>query len=266
MLSGGIPRETTVRLLRGRHHAPGAPSRRTTSASWCLSKPWRSAFARAFSSSHAVACLPEPLTCPGVSPGSSSPSPPSKAQTRCSRPSAATCTAPPSQTKPSLLQDGRVTFTYRDSRDQTRKRMTLPAHEFLRRFLQHVPTKGLHRARAYGLLHPAHRSTTLKRLQLLLAAESRPAADHKPIRRARALPTLPSRRARLAPKARARRVPRVGRSRSHRGPRTCSAADRARSPLRAGTSGRGGARCYRQSSIAPYSARDVEAKASSSAP
>ena len=53
--------------------------------------------------------------------------------------------------------DGHVAFTYRDSRDQARKRMTLPAHEFLRRFLQHVPAKGLHRVRAYGLLHPAHR-------------------------------------------------------------------------------------------------------------
>jgi len=69
--------------------------------------------------------------------------------------------------------DGRVTFTYRDSRDHTRKRMTLPAHEFLRRFLQHVPARGMHRVRAYGLLHPAHRDT-LRRLQLLLAPEQAP--------------------------------------------------------------------------------------------
>src|SRR5690606_17951720 len=48
-----------------------------------------------------------------------------------------------------------VTFRYTDSRDHRRKLMTLPAHEFLRRFLQHVPPKGFHRVRAYGLLHHA---------------------------------------------------------------------------------------------------------------
>ena len=83
--------------------------------------------------------------------------------------------------------DGRVTFTYRDSRDHKHKRMTLPAHEFLRRFLQHVPAKGLHRVRAYGLLHPAHRDT-LRRLQLLLASETKPASQRKSARRARRCP------------------------------------------------------------------------------
>lgn len=75
------------------------------------------------------------------------------------------------------FDDRTVTFGYRDSRDQQRKTMTLPAHEFLRRFLQHVPRKGLHRVRAFGLLHPAHR-TTLKRLQLLLAP--RPPVESPP--------------------------------------------------------------------------------------
>jgi hypothetical protein len=55
--------------------------------------------------------------------------------------------------------------------------MTLPAQEFLRRFLQHVPAKGLHRVRAFGLLHPAHRAT-LRQLQLRLAQHARaPAFD-----------------------------------------------------------------------------------------
>jgi hypothetical protein len=65
--------------------------------------------------------------------------------------------------------DQTVTFTYRDSKSGKRKAMTLPALEFLRRFLQHVPPRGFHRVRAYGLLHPAHR-LTLGRLQLLLDA------------------------------------------------------------------------------------------------
>ena len=68
------------------------------------------------------------------------------------------------------LDDRTVTFRYRDSSNHQRKTMVLPAHEFLRRFLQHVPPKGLHRIRAFGLLHPAHRDT-LRRLQLLLAPQ-----------------------------------------------------------------------------------------------
>jgi hypothetical protein len=71
--------------------------------------------------------------------------------------------------------DHTVTFRYRDSRDHRRKTMTLPAHEYLRRFLQHVPPRGFHRVRAFGLLHPGHR-TTLRRLQLLLAPRSIPDA------------------------------------------------------------------------------------------
>ena len=64
-----------------------------------------------------------------------------------------------------------VTFRYRDSRTHERKTMTLPPHEFLRRFLQHVLPKGLHRVRAFGLLSSAHR-TTLRQLQLLLGANA----------------------------------------------------------------------------------------------
>ena len=45
--------------------------------------------------------------------------------------------------------------------------MRLQAHEFLRRFLQHVLPKGLHRVRSFGLWHPSRRDT-LQRLQLLL--------------------------------------------------------------------------------------------------
>jgi len=67
--------------------------------------------------------------------------------------------------------DNTVRVAYRDSQSNQRRCMTLPAHEFLRRFLQHVPHKGLHRVRAFGLLHPAHR-LTLKRLQMMLAQRS----------------------------------------------------------------------------------------------
>jgi len=76
--------------------------------------------------------------------------------------------------------DRSVTFTYRNSSDRQRRAMTLPAHEFLRRFLQHVPLRGLHRVRAFGLLHPRERPT-LRRLQLLLAsAQPPPTGDDVP--------------------------------------------------------------------------------------
>jgi Putative transposase/Transposase zinc-binding domain len=70
-----------------------------------------------------------------------------------------------------------VRVAYRHSGDDSRRCMTLSAQEFLRRFLQHVPAKGLHRVRAFGLLHPAHRAT-LRQLQLRLAQDVRaPASD-----------------------------------------------------------------------------------------
>ena len=73
--------------------------------------------------------------------------------------------------------DETATFLYRRSGQSARRAMTLPAAEFLRRFLQHVPPKGLHRVRAFGLLHPSRRSE-LRRIQLLLGgpAVSEPCA------------------------------------------------------------------------------------------
>jgi hypothetical protein len=46
--------------------------------------------------------------------------------------------------------DRNVKFRYRDSRDQRSRVMTLEADELLRRFLQHVLPKGMHRVRAFG--------------------------------------------------------------------------------------------------------------------
>jgi hypothetical protein len=66
------------------------------------------------------------------------------------------------------VDDKQVTFRYRDSADGRHKPLTLSIDEFLRRFLQHVPPKGFHRVRAFGLLHPEHRER-LRQLQLLLA-------------------------------------------------------------------------------------------------
>jgi hypothetical protein len=94
-----------------------------------------------------------------------------------------------------------VTFRYRDSRDGRSKLMTLPGTEFLRRFLQHVPPRGLHRVRAFGLLHPSRR-VALQRLQVLLRHEP-PEPQQRESRLAtpcgRCGPTIWLRRPRLSP-------------------------------------------------------------------
>lgn len=52
--------------------------------------------------------------------------------------------------------DGKITFKYQDSNTGQWKRITLPALEFIRRFLQHVLPKGFHKVRYYGFLSPKY--------------------------------------------------------------------------------------------------------------
>jgi Putative transposase len=49
------------------------------------------------------------------------------------------------------------------------KTMTLPTHEFIRRFLMHVLPKGLHRIRHYGLFANGNRLANIARARELLA-------------------------------------------------------------------------------------------------
>jgi hypothetical protein len=66
------------------------------------------------------------------------------------------------------IEDGHVCFRYQRSQDHRWKTMTLPAHEFIRRFLQHILPHGFHKVRYYGLWSPVHRPL-LRQLQLALA-------------------------------------------------------------------------------------------------
>jgi hypothetical protein len=52
-------------------------------------------------------------------------------------------------------EDGKVTFSYKDSATSAIKTCRVPAVEFIRRFLSHVLPKGLHRVRTFGWLSPA---------------------------------------------------------------------------------------------------------------
>ena len=61
-----------------------------------------------------------------------------------------------------------VTFSYRDRKDQNRKKtMTLDAHEFIRRFLLHVIPKGFVRVRHFGFLANRSKGLLSKCRQLL---------------------------------------------------------------------------------------------------
>jgi len=55
------------------------------------------------------------------------------------------------------LADGKVTFRYRESDTRKWRTCTLPAEEFLRRFLQHVLSRGFVKVRYYGLFSPSLR-------------------------------------------------------------------------------------------------------------
>ena len=66
-----------------------------------------------------------------------------------------------------------VTFKWKDYRIEgpaRYKTMTLPTHEFIRRFLIHVLPKGLHRIRHYGLFATGNRVANIARARELLGA------------------------------------------------------------------------------------------------
>jgi len=67
------------------------------------------------------------------------------------------------------LRDHKVTFKYRDSDTTKWKLATLPAIEFIRRFLQHVLPEGFTKIRYYGFLSLRHRDT-LSKIKGLFAA------------------------------------------------------------------------------------------------
>ena len=67
--------------------------------------------------------------------------------------------------------DKGVTFKWKDYRLEGRERykvMTLPFHEFIRRFLMHVLPAGFHRIRYYGLLASGKRAENIARARELL--------------------------------------------------------------------------------------------------
>jgi len=87
------------------------------------------------------------------------------------------------------LADGAVTFRWRDSAHKNKKRlMTLPAAEFLRRFLLHVLPPGFVRIRHFGFLAHRRRSASLPLCLQLLAQSDRVPPETGSEERARSSP------------------------------------------------------------------------------
>jgi len=74
------------------------------------------------------------------------------------------------------LEDGQVTFSYKDSATDQTRFSTISAGEFIRRFLQHVLPKGFVKVRYYGLLSAANRHLLDQARQALntVAVQSNP--------------------------------------------------------------------------------------------
>jgi|SRR5215216_18010 len=75
------------------------------------------------------------------------------------------------------IEDGEVSFSYRDRKTENKlRRMTLLAEEFIRRFLLHVLPDSFVRIRHYGLLANRSKKETLARCRWLLGEEGQPPA------------------------------------------------------------------------------------------
>jgi len=82
------------------------------------------------------------------------------------------------------MEDGKVTFRWKDYAHGGKKRkMTVAAEEFIRRFLLHVLPKGLVRIRYYGWMANRRRRECAAKCRGLLAAEEPPAPAERPDRR-----------------------------------------------------------------------------------
>ena len=75
------------------------------------------------------------------------------------------------------IEDGQVTFRYRDNRSQEICRVTLPALEFIGRFLQHVLPRGCAKVRYYGIWSGSCREQLDRARALLSASMPTPSAN-----------------------------------------------------------------------------------------
>ena len=79
------------------------------------------------------------------------------------------------------LDEAGVTIRHKERRSNRWRTTKLSGHEFMRRFLQHVLPKGLHKVRYFGLWHPARREhASCARLLLCLDRTATASPDAQP--------------------------------------------------------------------------------------
>jgi hypothetical protein len=88
------------------------------------------------------------------------------------------------------LDNGQVRFRYRDSKTHQTRHVTVPAHEFLGRFLQHVLPRGCAKVRYYGIWSPSCRQQ-LDCARSLLAANSAASDSPAPLSSAKSADPIP---------------------------------------------------------------------------
>ncbi len=79
------------------------------------------------------------------------------------------------------IDDGQVTFRYWENRSRELRRVTLPAVEFIARFLQHVLPRGCAKVRSYGIWSSSCRRQLEQARALLHAAPPTPAEPLAPL-------------------------------------------------------------------------------------
>jgi hypothetical protein len=77
------------------------------------------------------------------------------------------------------LDDQAVTIRHKHRKSNRWRMSRIPGHEFMRRFLQHVLPKGLHKVRYFGLWHPAKREDAARARLLLLLDSQEKARPHE---------------------------------------------------------------------------------------
>lgn len=88
------------------------------------------------------------------------------------------------------FDNGAVRFRYRDNRTHQMRRVTLPAEDFIGRFLQHVLPRGCVKVRYYGIWSPSRRKQLAQARDLLLLR--RPPVDSSaPVPSSPAPPAVP---------------------------------------------------------------------------
>jgi hypothetical protein len=114
------------------------------------------------------------------------------------------------------LDDKGVTIRHKDRKSMQWRTTRLSGQEFMRRFLQHVLPKGLHKVRYFGLWHPTRREHAARaRLLLRLERTAAPSRDARPTETAEQTPAASAaddRRLepRICPRCKERHLVRVG--------------------------------------------------------